>query len=93
MPARISTAFTPSEVSPEAPARTAASRAWARAAALDPSYVSPLVNSAVLEFEGDKESVAEQRLWNLVKAGRGTADVWFNLGVFQHNRKADSKAL
>ena len=73
--------------------RQAASRAWAKAASLDPSYVSPLVNNAVLEFEGDKEGVAEKRLWNLVKAGRATADVWFNLGVFAHKRGANDKAL
>jgi len=71
----------------------AASHSWARAAALDPGYVSPLVNSAVLEFEGDKESVAESRLRNLVKAGRATADVWFNLGVFSHKRGMSGKAL
>jgi len=73
--------------------RKAASHAWARAAALDPGYVSPLVNNAVLEFEGDKESVAESRLKNLVKAGRATPDVWFNLGVFAHSRGSHAKAL
>jgi tetratricopeptide (TPR) repeat protein len=73
--------------------RQAASRQWARAAALDPSYVSPLVNNAVLDFEGEKESLAEKRLMNLVKAGRATADVWFNLGVFAHKRFAHDKAL
>lgn len=73
--------------------RKAAARSWARAAELDPSYVSPLVNNAVLDFEGDRESLAEKRLMNLVKAGRATADVWFNLGVFAHKRFAYEKAL
>ncbi len=71
----------------------AASQSWARAASLDPSYVSPIVNRAVMEFEGDKPSVAEVRLENLVKAGRATADVWFNLGVFAYRRGLPEKAL
>ncbi len=73
--------------------RRDAAAAWARAAELDPSYVSPIVNSAVLDFEGDQELTAETRLWNLVRSGRATADVWFNLGVFAYKRGAVDKAL
>ena len=60
---------------------------------IDPKYVSPIVNVSILDFEGDKSTVAEARLQNLVNQGRGTADVYFNLGVMAFTRGDRPTAL
>jgi len=70
-----------------------AEREWREAAAIDPRYVSPIVNVSILDFEGDKASVGEARLQNLVNQGRGTADVYFNLGVMAFRRGDRPTAL
>ena len=66
--------------------RKAAQLEWSEAARLDPSYVSPIVNNSVLDFEGERENVAEAKLKALVEQGRATADVWFNLGIMAFHR-------
>jgi tetratricopeptide (TPR) repeat protein len=66
--------------------RKGAQMEWNEAARLDPTYVSPIVNNSVLDFEGQRENVAESRLKALVDEGRANADVWFNLGIFAFHR-------
>ncbi len=66
--------------------RKGAAHEWGEAARLDPTYVSPIVNSSVLDFEGDHAGVAESKLQALVASGRGTAEAFFNLGIFAFKR-------
>lgn len=66
--------------------RRGAQMEWSEAARLDPTYVSPIVNNSVLDYEGQRENVAEAKLKALVDEGRATADVWFNLGIFAFHR-------
>lgn len=66
---------------------------WTEAARLDPSYVSPIVNKSVLDFEGQRENVAEANLRALVDQGRANADVYFNLGIFAFHRGDHETAL
>jgi Flp pilus assembly protein TadD len=73
--------------------RKAAQTEWTEAARLDPTYVSPIVNNSVLDFEGQRESVAEAKLKVLVDDGRATAEVWFNLGIFAFHRGDHEQAM